>query len=64
MLGMSIGSHLGAQGAAVGRWSCGLLGEAEVEDLGVAARGDENVGGLDIAVDDTLACAASSASAI
>jgi hypothetical protein len=29
------------------------LGETEVEDLGVAARGDEDVGRLDVAVDDT-----------
>ena len=31
------------------------FGETEVENFGVAAVGDENVGGLDVAVDDSLA---------
>jgi hypothetical protein len=30
------------------------LGEAEIEHLGVAALGDEDIGGLDVAVDDSL----------
>jgi hypothetical protein len=30
----------------------GELGQAEVQDLRVTAIGDENVGGLDVAVDD------------
>ena len=40
------------------------LRQAEVEDLGVSAFGDEYVCGLDVAVNDPLACAASRASAI
>ena len=40
------------------------LGQTEVENLGVTALGDENVGGLDVAVNDALPCAASRASAI
>jgi hypothetical protein len=30
------------------------LGEAEVENFGVAARSDKNIGGLDVAVKDAL----------
>ena len=30
------------------------FGEAEVENFGVAAIGDENIGGLDVAVDDAF----------
>ena len=30
------------------------LGQAEVENLGVPALGDENVGGLDVAMNDAL----------
>ncbi len=40
------------------------LGQPEVENLGMAALGDEDVGGLDVAMDDASRCAASSASAI
>ena len=32
----------------------GHFGEAEIENFGVAALGDENVGGLDVAVNDAL----------
>ncbi len=32
----------------------GQLGEAEVEDLGAPAGGDEDVGGLDVAVNDAF----------
>ena len=49
------------------RWRRGLarhLGQPEVENLGVPALGDEDVGGLDVAMNDAFACAASSASAI
>ena len=42
----------GAEGSAARR---GNFGQAEVEDLGVSALGDENVGGLDVAMDDVLA---------
>ena len=38
-------------GRAVGR----DLSQTEVEDLGVAALGDENVGGFNVAVDDAFA---------
>jgi hypothetical protein len=31
------------------------LGEAEIENLGVAVPGDEDIGGLDVPMDDTLA---------
>ena len=31
------------------------LSQTEVEDLGVAALGDENVGGLNVTVDDAFA---------
>jgi hypothetical protein len=41
----------GAVGVAF-RWQD--LGEAEVENLGVAPLGDEDVGGFDVAVDDTF----------
>jgi hypothetical protein len=32
----------------------GVFGQAEVEKFGVAASGNENIGGLDVAVDDTF----------
>ena len=38
----------------LGRASRGDFREAEVEDFGVAAFGDENVGGLDVAMDDAF----------
>ena len=45
------GSGVGfRRGASQGR----DFGEAEIEDLGIAALGDENVCGLDVAVDDAL----------
>ena len=44
--------------AAPDRWprliAVGDLGQAEVQNLGVAALGDENVRGLDVAVNDSL----------
>ena len=51
------GGGLG-EGACRSRGICGgrgNLGQAEVENLGVPALGDENVGGLDVAMDDAFA---------
>ena len=42
----------GARGSAARR---GDFRQAEVENLGVSALGDENVGGLDVAMDDAFA---------
>ena len=44
-------------------WLRNNLRYAEVQNLGVPAPGDEDVGGLNVAVDDTWECAASSPSA-
>jgi hypothetical protein len=41
-------------GFCVGTGEGGNFGEAEVENFGIATFGDENVGGLDVAVDDAL----------
>jgi hypothetical protein len=43
-------------GCGISRWSAGEgeLGEAEVENLGVASRGHENIGGLDVAMNDAF----------
>jgi len=55
------GEKLGSQGFACragGAGADGSIGfefsEAEVQNFGVAARGDENIGGLDIAMQDAL----------
>ena len=48
------GESIGGAGSTGGSFSMGDLGEAEVEDFGVAALGDENVGGLDVAVNDAF----------
>ena len=57
-------ARLGGGAALVGRALGRQLGQAEVEHLHLAAAGDEDVGRLDVAMDDAFACAASSASAI
>ncbi len=44
---VAIGSHVGTMGA-------GDFGEAEIENFGMAALSDENVGGLDVAMDDAF----------
>ncbi len=38
----------------VGRCGANLLGQAEIENFGVAALGDENIRRLDIAMDDSF----------
>ena len=52
--GSSAGGESDALGEGLLRVLAGLLGETEVEDFGVAAAGDEDVGGLDVPVDDVL----------
>ncbi len=55
MLVFDGGGH-GVRGCDLaGRSDCGRdFGQAEIENLGVAALGDEDVGGLDVAMDDAL----------
>src|SRR5579863_2393136 len=49
-----VGSERSLVAISGGRFCGGNFGETEIENFGVAAPGDENVGGLDIAVDDAF----------
>ena len=49
-----VGSERSLVAISGGRFCGGKFGEAEIEDFGVAASGDEDVGGLDVAVDDAF----------
>jgi hypothetical protein len=49
-----VGSERSIVAISGGRFCGGNFGEAEIEDFGVAAFGDEDVGGLDVAVDDAF----------
>ena len=53
---IGVGAAIGGERVADGGFGAGAgdFGEAEVENFCVAARGDENVGGLDVAVDDAF----------
>src|SRR6266849_10823185 len=53
MLLVHRGGELGACGDSRPR-KHGYLGQAEVKNFGVASASDEDVGGLDVAVDDAL----------